>query len=297
MLYRIITVVLVFFFGIRSAITQEINFPADAVVNVALPPYNADSTGKTDATEAINKALEDNPSQGAIIYLPQGTYLISNTLVWGSGQKNTILQGKGIGKTIIKLKDNCSGFNNAGIEKEMIYTGTDPAQRFRNALRDLTIHTGLGNPGATGAKFCANNQGGIFNVIIKSGDGTGKYGVNFAYAGENGPLLVKDVVVEGFDIGFYCSGAINSQTFSRITLKNQNQYGIYNNGQVANIEDLVSINSVPAIFNTSSTSVMTIVGAKCTGYGEADQVPAIKNGTGAIMYAPFHLDLRLSECH
>ncbi len=53
----------------------------------------------------------------------------------------------------------------------MIYTGGAPAQRFRNSVRNVTIDSGRGNGGAVGLNFCANNQGAVYNVTLRSGPG------------------------------------------------------------------------------------------------------------------------------
>jgi hypothetical protein len=63
---------------------DNIVFPDDAgVIDVTRPPYNARGDGRTDDTAAIQKALTDNALENRIIYLPNGTYRISNTLRFG----------------------------------------------------------------------------------------------------------------------------------------------------------------------------------------------------------------------
>ena len=54
----------------QAAPTGNAIFPADAgVVDVTRPPYDAKGDGKTDATKAIQKALDDHPNSNRIIYL------------------------------------------------------------------------------------------------------------------------------------------------------------------------------------------------------------------------------------
>ncbi|MBO5898380.1 MAG: hypothetical protein J6R04_05145 [Clostridia bacterium] len=54
-------------------------------------PYNADPTGKTDATAAIQQALYDVDGKGGgVVFLPAGDYLITHTLFIPSG---CVLQG------------------------------------------------------------------------------------------------------------------------------------------------------------------------------------------------------------
>lgn len=67
--------------GMPLAGAENAIFPADAgVIDVTKPPYNAVGDGKTDVTAIIQKALADHPNQGAIIWLPNGVYVINDTL-------------------------------------------------------------------------------------------------------------------------------------------------------------------------------------------------------------------------
>ena len=166
----------VFAFICNQAVAQ-VEFPLGSeVVSVRKAPYNAKGDGKTDDTEAIQKALNDHPNGDYIIYLPHGIYKITNTLTWPEGKKpedsfkRTILQGQSMGGTIIKLEDNCQGFDNADFPAPVIMTGEGPKIKQRNAIRDLTIRTGKGNAGAIGIRFNAGIQGTINNVKVHSGD-------------------------------------------------------------------------------------------------------------------------------
>ncbi len=67
---------------------ENIIFPANSgVIDVTAAPYNAKGDGVTDDTRAIQQALRDYPARGAIIYLPNGTYLLSRPLQWGADQR------------------------------------------------------------------------------------------------------------------------------------------------------------------------------------------------------------------
>ena len=262
---------------------QNIVFPKDGgVVNVKDAPYNAKGDGVTDDTTAIQKALSKYANGNKIIYLPKGTYLVSDKLEWPSGrggqnQKRTILQGENRTQTIIKLKDNAKGFTKQSKPKAVIWTGEKPAQRFRNAIRNLTVDTGKGNRGAIAIQFIANNQGAIRDVTIKSGDGLGVTGLDMAYTNEVGPLLVKNLRVIGFKRGINTGNKVNSQTFENITLENQREYGFYNRGQVVSIRNLTSINSVPAIYNDDG--FVTLLDAKLTAPGKTSTIAAITNNS------------------
>jgi PA14 domain/Pectate lyase superfamily protein len=270
---------------------ENIVFPADAgVLNVK--DFGAKGDGITDDTAAIQAALNAYPNGMRIIYLPNGTYLVSDTLTWpagtpgtGNDYKNTILQGQSQQGAIIKLRNNAAGFTNANDPKSVIFTGPAPAQRFGNSIRNVTVDTGTGNSGAIGVQFNASNQGSMRQVTIQSGDGQGVAGLDFDFADEIGPLLVKDVTVKGFQYGIQTGYTVNSQTFENITLQNQSVYGFFNYSQVVSIRNLTSTNAVPAIynalgdtFNPNALGHMTLVNATLNGVGSASSQSAIVSG-------------------
>ncbi|NJL70300.1 MAG: hypothetical protein HC888_01220 [Candidatus Competibacteraceae bacterium] len=268
--------------GVPLKGAENIIFPKDfGHVDVTKPPYNAKGDGISDDTAAIQKALLEN--QGSIIYLPNGRYLISDTLRWpGSNPtgthdyKYTALQGQSRAGTIIQLRDQAPGFDSARKSRPVIWTGPEPAQRFSNEVFNLTVDTGTGNPGASGLHFNASNSGGIYDVTVISGDGHGVTGIDFGFTGEVGPLLARNIKVVGFDVGISTASGVNSQTLENIELKNQNVAGIRNAGQVLSIRNLESLNAVPAIL--AANGLLSIENATLTGLGEADETSAIING-------------------
>ncbi len=244
----------------------QVEFPLGSeVVNVTKAPYNAKGDGKADDTEAIQQALNDHPNGDYIIYLPHGIYKISNTLTWPEDKepknsyKKTILQGQSIGGTIIKLADKCQGFDNADFPTPVIFTGDGPNIRQRNAVRDLTIRTGKGNPGAIGIRFNAGIQGTINNVKIYSGDSTGVYGIDMGFTDNIGPLLLKNVEINGFNVGVYTAGAMNGMTLEHVTLGGQTKYGLENDNQTLAIRALRFKGAVPAVYNHGKDASMVMV--------------------------------------
>ena len=266
----------------KTARQRENNiFPADAgVLNVK--DFGAEGDGVTDDTAAIQAVLDAHPNGQRIIYLPNGTYLVSRTITWPAGTpgkgddyKNTILQGQSELGVTIKLKDNAAGFTTGSTPKPVIFTGPAPAQRFGNSIRNLTVDTGTGNPGAIGIQFNASNQGSLRHVTIQAGDGQGVNGLDMNFADEIGPLLVKNLTVKGFQYGIRTGFHINSQTLENITLKNQREYGLYNTGQTLNIRGLTSTNAVTAIYNVGGR--VTLLDSVLQGTGTAALKPAISN--------------------
>ena len=253
-----------------NAGVENIVFPYDAGV-IDVTDYGAIPSDGIDDTVAIQQALDENASQNQIIYLPNGIYNVSATLEYANTQKRNILQGQSRDGTIIKLQ------NDLDFNQPVIKTGDPPAQRFRNSIRDVTVDVGSGNPDAIGINFMANNQGTLDNVQIVSRDGQGAIGLNLA-PDENGPLLVKDVEVVGFDVGIRTFNPTASQTLERIKLVNQNLYGWQNYNQAIFVRDLESINAVPVIWNQpDGASDFTLLDGTLTGIGAAAQEPAIHN--------------------
>ena len=262
---------------------ENIVFPANSgIIDVTAAPYSAKGDGATDDTRAIQQALRDNPARGAIIYLPNGTYLLSRPLQWGADQRLTVLQGQSRAGTILKLKDHCPCYDNPAQPKEMVWTGGTPAQRFRNQIRNCTWDTGRGNPGAIGVRFDASNVGCLRDVNIRSGDGEGVIGLDMSYADDFGPCFVKNVRVSGFDTGIATKFGVNSVVFENITLHGQKKLGWHNNGQAITVRNLVSENSVSVLRQDQWGGFCTLVDARLTGTGAALAASAIELAAGGM---------------
>jgi len=258
------------------AAAKNVVFPSDAgVVNVKTE-FGAKGDGVNDDTVAIQSALDRYPSANKIIYLPAGTYLVSDTLRWPAGKseggfmKRTILEGQGEKQSIIRLKDACFGYTDPAQPKSVVYTGRAPAQRFRNGIRSLTVDTGRSNPGAIGVQYIANNQGSIHHLTVRSGDRKGVIGLDLGYTNEQGPCLISDVTVEGFDVGVSAKHAVDSVVLERIYLRQQNRAGFVNDGQCLSIRGLDSDNAgVPAFVNKRGAGLVTLLDSDLRGSGEA----------------------------
>ncbi len=261
----------------RGAIT----FPKDGGV-LDVREYGAKADDGGDDTAAIQKALDAFPNGNRIVYLPAGEWVVSDTLRWprgegGNGEKRTVLQGAGAGLTTVRLPESTPGFA-GGDAKALLWTGERPAQRFRNAVRDLTIEVGAGNPQAIGMQFNASNQGCIRNVVIRAAEGSGLIGLDMGYTDEIGPLLVRGLVVEGFETGIVTKWPVNSNTFEDVTLRGQRKLGWHNYHQMVFVRRLASENAVTALYNEKdSWGAVTLVDSKITGRGGDGKVPGVLN--------------------
>ncbi|HHJ10124.1 MAG TPA: hypothetical protein ENK25_04445 [Bacteroidetes bacterium] len=147
-----------------------------------------------------------------VIYFPEGTYLVSNTLcyrhkivnTYGSEMNQQIrIRGAGVNRTIIRLKDNAPGFGNGECKPVISFMQTENTNvATSNYCEDLTINCGNGNAGAVGLDFFANNTGAVRNVRIVSEDGLGYAGLQLGHSNYSG-ILIKHVEVEGFNHGLH----------------------------------------------------------------------------------------------
>ncbi len=278
---------------IATSSTQDKLFPDNLVVNVKTR-YGAKGDGVTDDTQALKRAMRENVGKNTILYFPQGTYLVSDRLEWkdtnAKWQSQLWLQGQNRATTIIRLKDNAPGYNDASKPKAVVYTasglyveqptggGKDyPAkgegnEAFANYIEDLTIHTG-NNRGAIALDYLANNTGAVRNVTLR---GQGLVGLDMTRKWI-GPALIKNVIVEGFDRGIRIGSEVNGITLEHINLCNQKTVGLENLGNVVAIRNLSSSNSVPAVRNTNSTSFITLLDADLRGGSRS--VSAIENNS------------------
>ncbi len=252
--------------------TEKIIFPEDAgVINVTA--YGAVPNDGQDDTAAIQQALDDNPTGNHIFYFPDGVYDISKTLTLSGSKKRNIFQGQSGDGTVLRLMDTV----NTNFDQAVINFGPSPAQRFRNALRNMTISIGKDHPKASGVQFNASNQGAMQDVMILSEDGQGKVGLDLSYTDEIGPLLIKNITIRGFNFGIWTRWPTASQTFENIRLQDQNKVGWLNlNSQRVFARKIESNNSVTAIRNDGEAGFV-LVDSSLTGKGEAAQAPAITN--------------------
>lgn len=269
--------------GVALADARPITFPADGGV-LDVRNFGGRPDDLEEDTAAIQQALDQHPAGNRIIHLPAGRWIVRDTLKWPAGphgglaQKRTILQGAGASLTTLHLPDASAGFADAAKPKALIWTGAKPAQRFRNAVRDLTISVGRGNPGAIGMQFNASNQGTVRHVAIRAAEGSGFIGLDLGFTDEIGPLLVRDLEVEGFETGIVTKWPVNSVTFEQIRLHGQRRLGWQNYHQMVFVRGLQSDNAVTAIHNQKDSSgTMTLLDARITGTGAGAGTPGILN--------------------
>jgi Pectate lyase superfamily protein len=234
------------------------------VYDVQSPPTSAQRAAKgdgvTDDTAALQDAWDyiknayvaagaylapgyDFDAANFWVYLPQGTYLVSDTIIYRGGTLETNPQGyvwndvvnvRFVGDsratTTIRLADGASGFGDVTMPK-IVLALQHPDTVFNNiptdnVVRNLTIDTGHGNPGAVALFFQGANLASMRDVTLTSGDGKGAYGLWFKAGSVQG--YYRDITINGFADGIYVSenGEMNP-ALEHVTLTGQSDAAIH----------------------------------------------------------------------
>ncbi|MBT3380902.1 MAG: hypothetical protein HN742_12630 [Lentisphaerae bacterium] len=124
-------------------------------VDVTAPPYNADATGKRDATTAIQRALDDLGERGGgVVHLPKGTYRLSlpaeapctlrikhpHTVLSGAGPERTFLLHTGTllrGKSVVLIRAGKGTWRQAVPGSEIAISRDVPAPAFEIPLASV----------------------------------------------------------------------------------------------------------------------------------------------------------------
>lgn len=244
----------------------------------------------------INVIFPEELPPSKIIYFPNGTYLVSDTISYSMEEFRNFLsslrhlemncQLRFIGESMdgvkIKLKDNCKGFEH-GNDRPVISFMQGEASNIAmtNMLENLTISIGAGNPGATGVRYFANNTGAVRNVKIISEDPEYRGNTGFSVLHEKvSACLVQNVEIIGFNYGIKIMPQFLYTTFEHITLKHQKRLGIYSGNTVTSIRDLVSYNEVPVLRTEGFIGHTSLIDAKL--YGGSPLETAIRYNYGQI---------------
>jgi hypothetical protein len=292
----------------RLVKASEILYPDDllndGVIDVTKAPYFADNTGKKDSTEVLRSAynyVANSDKQKSIVYLPNGVYKVSDTVVYTGQVKTCRNQGrKCIGeyntkiriigqhqhKTIVKLVNNAHGFQNPRFPKAVISlvrmaNGTATNTPSGNIVRNLTINVGSGNDGAVGLRFHATNNGGVRDVTIKTSDSNRSGSIGLLLPHNKAQGLFKNVTVEGFNIGIsHPYGNQSTVAFENLALFNQKVAGFRVVNGPASINRLTSFNKVPAVQVTGKDGHVVLTNSNLLGGSKNE--PAIDVSSGAL---------------
>jgi hypothetical protein len=224
-----------------------------------------------------------HPSFSKILYFPKGTYKVSDTICYTFEDLNNtsgnelnrqiIVRGQSEKETIIRLKDNCPGFE-AGANKPVFSF----MRKFRsnvamaNMFENITISTGSGNEGASGLRYFGNNMGAVRNVTIRTEDpqGRGPAGIlcdRFNLSG----CYFKNITVRGFDYGIQVLPNRMYTVFEHIKLISQKIAGFLVDETPVSIRGLKSENSVPGLKLTGAAGHVTLLDSELVNSRPSDQ--------------------------
>jgi hypothetical protein len=273
------------------AFAPELDFPADAgFIDVTQAPYNAKGDGQTDDTAALQRAIDaalaiklnsGGPQQTKFIFLPAGTYLVTNTLRALDKRAEPIyvsFQGAGRDRTTIRLAPSAAGFADPAKPKPLLLWGSTGNNSFNQNLRDLTLSVGPGNPGAVGLDVNMNNQGGIQRVKIIAEDGRGVAGITDPRR-ELGPSLFTHLWISGFDYGLDVNGSY-CLTAEYLLLENQARAGLRTTKPDFALRKLASLNRVPAVI-VGTAGLLSLLDSELVG--QSDTAPSVQNDGGALV--------------
>ena len=262
-------------------------------IDVTKAPYFADNTGRQDCTTAILSAMHDLQAQSngrtshynvlSALYFPDGVYLVSDKLTFGKGRARSMhLRGQSRQGTIIRLKPNADGFQDANKPKPLLTffdaEGGHSNDAFNNAIDNLTLEIGPGNPGAVGVDFHNNNNGYIKGLAIASLDGSGVAGLRIHH-GAAGIGYIKELSITGFDYAITVKDHKINYVFEHIRISDQRKAGLLNDGKPVQVRDLHSTNRVPAIQNINQGGQIVLLDSVLSSQGGP---VAIDNRAGAL---------------
>jgi len=271
--------------------------PPEAGMHAAKGDGVADDTAAfQDAWDLLEREYKKHGPWGSgnsfYVYLPNGTYKVSDTLIYrgatvgaypkwdGTFDINHVhFVGQSRAGTVIKLADHCAGYQEPARPK-IVLAFQHPDTVFNNVpgsnwLRNLTIDTGRGNPGAVALFFQGANNTDLRSVTIRSGDGAGRYGIWFKQGSVQG--YYADVTVEGFDDGIFDSvNAEGDVAFEFLTLHGQREAGFLLTGGGASLRRLRSEQAagVPALKMDGSGPQAVVIDSEMKGAGMSG--PAIE---------------------
>jgi hypothetical protein len=233
------------------------------------------------------------------IYVPDGTYLVSSTLIYrGQGLQQYYasvydgsfpfgtpwfdltrvrLVGQSREGTVLRLADHAAGFGDA-TKPAPVVTFQNPATTFDdwnadNLMKNITVDTGSGNPGAVGILAQGANSSGIRNVLVRSGDGAGVYGIWLPIGPVQG--CYHDITVQGFDYGVAQTEASGTNgCFENLTVQGQNKAGVLvtqANFVARNVLAAETTPGVPAVLMNAQGAQLLVLDSSLSG----TQTPAI----------------------
>ncbi len=223
------------------------------------------------ANGRIRVVFPARPEPSRILYFPNGTYLVSDTVCYtftdlhntsgGELNRQIIIRGQSESGTVIRLKDACPGFEKGANKPVFSFMKKSTSNvSMANFFENLSIDTGSDNPGASGLRFFGNNMAAVRHVTIRSGDPdkVGSVGLQCDRNNLSG-CYFKHVTVDGFDYGIQSLPYRMYTVFEDITLRHQKITGFLVDETPVAIRGLRSRNRVPALTIAGSPAHVVLV--------------------------------------
>ncbi|MFO1153776.1 MAG: glycosyl hydrolase family 28-related protein [Rhodospirillales bacterium] len=259
------------------------------ILDVTKAPFNATGKGKTDDTAALVAAWDfvaeklrknppNSPDAQYIIYLPAGTYLVSDTIIYSGDvlhpddntQEGQYIRfiGEGRFETQIRLRDYADGFGE-GAMRPVVAFGRKEFNNLetKNAFRGITINTGRGNPGAIGLEFGGANANEVDDTTIYSLDGLGQIGLHIRI--EASQVYLHDLTIAGFDYGISTEKYhVTMAAIEHATMWGQHIAAVHSVDSGLSIRKLASVNRGPAVLIEGAGAHAVVVESKLLGGDE-----------------------------
>ena len=273
-----------------------LEFPKDAGA-VDVRDLGAKGDGVTDDTAAINAALTasgpdtgHSPWHDRIVYLPNGTYLVSAPIAkrYANGKfgNGSILVGQSRDGTIIRLKDAADGYGDSRNPRGIVFTTSkqldgsnnkdyegkgEGNDAYENFVENLTVDAGQNNPGAIGIDYIASNIGAIRNVTVRASGASGATGIALTRKWP-GPALLSNVSVEGFDTGIDVANTEYGVTFDSVDISHPRNNGLRNTHNVLSTYGLHVDGAPHAIVNAAQDGLIVLLNAEISGRADASAI-------------------------
>ena len=207
-------------------------FPAQTLLpcgmlDVTMPPFNADATGRQDATASIQAAIDAAVEFTLAVFFPPGEYLVSDTIEClqpayrrSNGYEindrgpTCALMGSTAGseRPRLRLEDGADGFADPGAPKPVVRilalnvadsSLPDYNSNFDNSFVGIDIDVGRLNYGAAGLAFRGAQGSHVEDVTVWAGAGyAGLLGANGSGGlTANVAVVGGQVGIEAFDFG------------------------------------------------------------------------------------------------
>ncbi len=235
----------------------------------------------------VTVIFPEDPPPSRILYLPAGTYLISDTITYNFEKLKNLFgrrycselnrfihfKGEGMDKTIIRLQDNNRLFR-YGERRPMIDFMRGPFSNvsMMNTIEDLTLDVGAGNPGAIGLRFHSSNTGRVQNVTVRSSDPEyrGYAGIFLEYNQTN---ILKNIHIDGFQTGVLARNQGHSNAFEELYITHA-KTGITADGPILGVlnSEIKAFGTAINVINEATVSVMHTKLEHLEGYEPGDGI-------------------------